>query len=89
MDGIVKLEQFDYFHETRFDHLLAVSIPKLHFFVQAIMHNELACMCSDCVVDGMLANFVIGLPPVLNYGFQNIYDRIVPEVYSPSLPCNL
>jgi len=89
MGGIVKPEQFNYFHEARFDHLLAVSTPKLYFFVQAIIHNELARVCSRSVVDGMLAGLVIGLPPVLNYGSQDIYDRIVPEVYSSSLPHNL
>lgn len=41
-------------------------------------------MCSRSVVDGMLAGLVIGLPPVLNYGSQDIYDRIVPEVCSSS-----
>jgi len=40
-------------------------------------------------LDGMLAGLVIGLPPVLNYGSQDIYDRIVPEVYSSSLFHNL
>lgn len=59
------------------------------FSGKAIIHNELARVCSRSVVDGMLAGLVIGLPPVLNYGSQDIYDRIVPEVYSSSLFHNL
>lgn len=63
MGGIVKPEEFDYFHE-------------------AIIHNELARVCSRSVVDGMLAGLVIGLPPILNYGSQEMYDHIVPETLS-------
>ncbi|XP_006459788.1 hypothetical protein AGABI2DRAFT_202171 [Agaricus bisporus var. bisporus H97] len=63
MGGIVKPEEFDYFHE-------------------AIIHQELARVCSRSVVDGMLAGLVIGLPPVLNYGSEEIQKQVVPETLS-------
>jgi len=72
---------------------LITSLLFLHqsffFSGQAIIHNELARVCSRSTLDGMLAGLVIGLPPVLNYGSQDIYDRIVPEVYTSSLFHNL
>lgn len=33
----------------------------------------------------MLAGLVIGLPPVLNYGSEEVYNRVVPEVGSYSM----
>ncbi|KAF8966403.1 peroxisomal acyl-CoA-dehydrogenase [Flammula alnicola] len=60
MGGIVKSEEFDYFHE-------------------AIIHAELARVSSRAVVDGLLAGLVIGLPPVLNYGTPELYEKVVPD----------
>lgn len=63
MGGIVKPEEFTYFHE-------------------AILHQELARVTSRAVVDGMLAGLVIGLPPVLNFGTPELYNKVVPDVSS-------
>ncbi|KAF9057315.1 peroxisomal acyl-CoA-dehydrogenase [Panaeolus papilionaceus] len=60
MGGIVKPEEFTYFHE-------------------AILHQELARVTSRAVVDGMLAGLVIGLPPVLNFGTPELYNKVVPD----------
>ncbi|TFK43097.1 peroxisomal acyl-CoA-dehydrogenase [Crucibulum laeve] len=63
MGGIVKPEEFDYFHES-------------------IIHQELARVSSRAVVDGLLAGLVIGLPPVLNYGSSELYNKLVPETFA-------
>ncbi|KAH9483021.1 Acyl-CoA dehydrogenase apdG [Psilocybe cubensis] len=63
MGGIVKPEEFDYFHE-------------------GIIHAELARVSSRAVVDGLLAGLVIGLPPILNYGNPELYDKVVNETLS-------
>ncbi|PPQ81077.1 hypothetical protein CVT25_014540 [Psilocybe cyanescens] len=63
MGGIVKPEEFDYFHE-------------------GIIHAELSRVSSRAVVDGLLAGLVIGLPPVLNYGSPELYEKVVNETLS-------
>ena len=48
--------------------------------VQLILNLELArCGCRG-YVDGFLAGGVIGLPPVLNFGSDEIKAQVVPEV---------
>jgi len=50
--------------------------------VQLILNLELArCGCRG-YVDGFLAGGVIGLPPVLNFGSDEIKAKVVPEVLS-------
>lgn len=65
---------------TRFachDHL---KCPSFLNVVQLILNLELArCGCRG-YVDGFLAGGVIGLPPVLNFGSDEIKARVVPEV---------
>ena len=48
--------------------------------VQLILNLELArCGCRG-YIDGFLAGGVIGLPPVLNFGSDEIKAQVVPEV---------
>ncbi|KAF8625551.1 hypothetical protein AX15_005317 [Amanita polypyramis BW_CC] len=60
-NGLVKPEEFDYFHEL-------------------IITQELARASLRGYADGLLGGKVIGLPPVLNFGSEELKARIVPEV---------
>lgn len=60
-----------------FDQLERTDFLKI---VQLILNLELArCGCRG-YVDGFLAGGVIGLPPVLNFGSDEIKAQVVPEV---------
>ncbi|KAJ7931447.1 acyl-CoA dehydrogenase NM domain-like protein [Mycena leptocephala] len=61
MGGIVKPEEFDYFHEL-------------------IINQEIARCGARGYGDGILSGKVIGLPPVLNFGSEELKARVVPEV---------
>ncbi|QRV89915.1 acyl-CoA dehydrogenase [Ceratobasidium sp. AG-Ba] len=61
MDGIVKPEEFDYFHEL-------------------VITQELVRVGTRGYGDALLSGLVIGLPPVLNFGSDELRARIVPEV---------
>ncbi|KAF8235809.1 peroxisomal acyl-CoA-dehydrogenase [Tricholoma matsutake] len=61
MNGLVKPEEFDYFHEL-------------------IITQELARASLRGYGDGLLGGKVIGLPPVLNFGSEELKARIVPDV---------
>ncbi|THV03201.1 acyl-CoA dehydrogenase NM domain-like protein [Dendrothele bispora CBS 962.96] len=61
MGGIVKPEEFDYFHEL-------------------IITQELSRCGARGYGDGLLGGKVIGLPPVLNFGSEELKARIVPDV---------
>ncbi|KAJ2922838.1 hypothetical protein H1R20_g14255, partial [Candolleomyces eurysporus] len=63
MGGIVKPEEFDYFHEL-------------------IITQELARTCLRGYADGLVGGMVIGLPPVLNFGSDELKARVLPEVFS-------
>jgi alkylation response protein AidB-like acyl-CoA dehydrogenase len=63
MDGIVKPEEFDYFHEM-------------------VVTQELVRVGARGYGDGMLGGMVIGLPPVMNFGSEELRKRIIPEVFS-------
>ena len=78
MGGIVKPEEFDYFHEVKENIYCELTIILIQ--IQAIIHSELARASSRAVVDGLLAGLVIGLPPILNYGSPELYKKIVPDV---------
>lgn len=56
-----------------------VKPEEFDYFYEGILHAELARVSSRAVVDGLLAGLVIGLPPVLNYGSEELYKRIVPD----------
>jgi len=62
MDGIVKPEEFDYFHEM-------------------VINQELSRIGARGYGDGLLAGMVIGLPPVLNFGSEELKKKVVPEVF--------
>ncbi|KAJ7170602.1 peroxisomal acyl-CoA-dehydrogenase [Mycena crocata] len=61
MGGIVKPEEYDYFHEL-------------------VLTQEIARCGARGYGDGLLSGKVIGLPPVLNFGSEELKARIVPEV---------
>ncbi|KAJ3565776.1 hypothetical protein NP233_g7428 [Leucocoprinus birnbaumii] len=67
MGGIVKPEEFDYFHEM-------------------IVTQELARTGKRGYGDGLMAGSVIGLPPVLNFGSDEIRKRVIPDVLSGQKP---
>ncbi|KAJ7284910.1 acyl-CoA dehydrogenase [Mycena rebaudengoi] len=61
MNGLVKPEQYDYFHEL-------------------ILTQEISRCGARGYGDGLLAGMVIGLPPVLNFGSDELKARIIPDV---------
>ncbi|KAH0585435.1 hypothetical protein H2248_008676 [Termitomyces sp. 'cryptogamus'] len=61
MNGLVKPQEFDYFHEL-------------------IITQEFARSSLRGYGDGLLGGKVIGLPPVLNFGSEELKARVVPEV---------
>ncbi|KAJ6513311.1 peroxisomal acyl-CoA-dehydrogenase [Mycena sanguinolenta] len=61
MDGLVKPEEFDYFHEL-------------------IINQEVARCGARGYGDGLLSGMVIGLPPVLNFGSDELKARVIPQV---------
>lgn len=63
MGGIVKPEEFDYFHEM-------------------IINQELARHSKRGYGDGLMAGTVIGLPPILNFGSEEIKRKVIPEIFS-------
>jgi alkylation response protein AidB-like acyl-CoA dehydrogenase len=63
MGGLVKPEEYDYFHEL-------------------IVTQELVRTCLRGYGDGLLGGKVIGLPPVLNFGSEELKAKVVPEVLS-------
>ncbi|EEB87843.1 hypothetical protein MPER_14644, partial [Moniliophthora perniciosa FA553] len=63
MNGLVKPEEFDYFHEL-------------------IITQEVARCGARGYGDGLLGGKVIGLPPVLNFGSEELKAKVIPEVLS-------
>lgn len=61
MDGAVKPEEFDYFHEL-------------------VLTQELTRVGTRGYGDALLSGMVIGLPPVLNFGSEELKRRIVPDI---------
>lgn len=67
---------------TRFADHVCLKCTQCLKTAQLILNLELArCGCRG-YVDGFLAGGVIGLPPVLNFGSDEIKARVVPEVLS-------
>ncbi|EAU80545.1 acyl-CoA dehydrogenase [Coprinopsis cinerea okayama7 len=56
-----------------------VQPEEFDYFYEGIVHQELARVSSRAVVDGLLAGLVIGLPPVLNFGSEELYNKVVPD----------
>ncbi|GBE79103.1 Acyl-CoA dehydrogenase apdG [Sparassis crispa] len=61
MGGVIKVEEFDHFHEL-------------------ILNLELARFGTRGYMDGLLAGLEIGLPPVLNFGSQELQGKVVSDV---------
>jgi alkylation response protein AidB-like acyl-CoA dehydrogenase len=47
-----------------------------------IITQELARAGARGYGDGIMSGSVIGLPPVLNFGSQELKDKIIPEVFA-------
>jgi alkylation response protein AidB-like acyl-CoA dehydrogenase len=60
-NGIVKPEEFDYFHEL-------------------VVTQEFTRCGARGYGDGLLGGKVIGLPPVLNFGSDELKKKVVPDV---------
>jgi alkylation response protein AidB-like acyl-CoA dehydrogenase len=63
LGGVVKPEEFDYFHEM-------------------VVTQELSRAGARGYGDGLQSGSVIGLPPVLNFGSEEMKNKIIPEVLS-------
>jgi len=63
LGGVVKPEEFDYFHEM-------------------VVTQELSRAGARGYGDGFQSGSVIGLPPVLNFGSEEMKNKIIPEVLS-------
>lgn len=78
MGGIVKPEEFDYFHEVSIPtETTKLKLTRLH---KLIVNGEIARFGTRAFVDGLLNGGVIGLPPVLNYGSPELQAKVVPDV---------
>ncbi|KAJ8515094.1 hypothetical protein ONZ45_g7446 [Pleurotus djamor] len=66
MGGIVKPEEFDYFHE------MIINTELARFGTRGVV--------DECI--GLLNGMVISLPPVLNYGSPELQAQVVPDVLS-------
>ncbi|KAG9005111.1 hypothetical protein FRB93_009981 [Tulasnella sp. JGI-2019a] len=71
MGGIVKPEEFDYFHE-------ASSKPS----TDLVINQELMRSRARGYADGLQGGMVIGLPPVLNFGSDKLKQEVVPDVFA-------
>ncbi|RXW24283.1 hypothetical protein EST38_g1586 [Candolleomyces aberdarensis] len=83
MGGIVKPEEFDYFHELIITQELARTC--LRGYADGEWYAVLGVrimLTSSCVTQGLVGGMVIGLPPVLNFGSDELKARILPEVFS-------
>lgn len=80
MNGIVKPEEFDYFHEVSIKHFSCNSIAQ---HTQYIISSEFGRLGQRSFMDGMLAGMVIGLPPVLHFSNSPaLQARVIDEVLS-------
>ena len=98
MNGLVKPEEFDYFHEVCtvvgtlqlscslfFQSLLSPkSLYGLPYVVTEMVSNNLdgSTWFWNLFFVGLLGGKVIGLPPVLNFGSEELKAKVVPEVLS-------
>ncbi|KAG6918633.1 hypothetical protein DXG01_012752 [Tephrocybe rancida] len=82
MNGLVKPEEFDYFHEVRNPKHLHTNCSLRSISPQLIITQEFARSSLRGYGDGLLGGKVIGLPPVLNFGSEELKAKIVPEVLS-------
>ncbi|KAF8292381.1 acyl-CoA dehydrogenase NM domain-like protein [Clavulina sp. PMI_390] len=63
VDGLVKPEEYDYFHEL-------------------ILTQEYTRFKSRGYSDGANVGMLIGLPPILNFGSDQLKAKVVPEVFA-------
>ncbi|KAJ3069385.1 hypothetical protein HDU98_007514 [Podochytrium sp. JEL0797] len=57
-----------------------VTPSQFDYFHELIAHEEIARLGSPSFADGLGGGFVIGLPPVLAFGSQEMVKKVVPEV---------
>jgi len=58
-----------------------VKPEEFDYFHEMVLNQELARVGARGYGDGLLAGMVIGLPPVLNFGSEQLKAKIVPEVF--------
>lgn len=81
MNGLVKPEEFDYFHE------LIITQEATRCGARGYGDGEPILLPASLVMltlpmIGLLGGAVIGLPPVLNFGSDELKARIVPDVFA-------
>ncbi|CCA70296.1 related to acyl-coa dehydrogenase, long-chain specific precursor [Serendipita indica DSM 11827] len=59
-----------------------VQPEEFDYFHEMVINQEIARIGARGYGDGLLAGMVIGLPPVLNFGSDELKARVVPEVFS-------
>ena len=84
MGGIVKPEEFDYFHELIITQEFARVGQRGYGDGNLALACRLTCYLNP--LSGLLAGTVIGLPPVLNFGSPELQAKVVPEVLSGKKP---
>ena len=97
MNGLVKPEEFDYFHEVHYHldtRLLAETDSSMKLIITQELtrcgargygdgtHRKISSQSSSDSFTGLLGGKVIGLPPVLNFGSDELKAKVVPEVLS-------
>jgi len=58
----------------------AVKPEEFDYFYELIIHQEFTRVGARGYGDGLLSGAVIGLPPVLNFGSDELKARVVPEI---------
>lgn len=77
LDGAVKPEEV----LLPLIQVIALTHPiQFDYFYELITHQEFTRIGARGYGDGLLSGAVIGLPPVLNFGSEELKARIVPEV---------
>lgn len=59
---------------------LGLKIEEFDYFYEQICHEEVGRLATPGFVDGIGSGMVIGLPPVINFGSEEMKSVVVPEV---------
>ncbi|PVF95961.1 acyl-CoA dehydrogenase NM domain-like protein [Serendipita vermifera] len=59
-----------------------VQPEEFDYFHEMVINQEIARIGARGYGDGLMAGMVIGLPPVLNFGSDELKQRIVPDVFA-------
>lgn len=67
-------------HLKRFDNIFGIKPEEFTYFHEAIMHEEVSRLACPGFVDGIGSGMEIGLPPVLNFGHDEMKEKVGREV---------